>query len=117
MSLLSLAASAFRRGKVDVDESLRRSLRRQDKLVRRFAALLPAVQWLLLVAGFAYLVMIPTQRLGRGHYISENALQPGHVRSSCCHSGAYTHSMLAWTGQHVLDLGRCARRRPLCEQY
>ncbi|GAA5820224.1 hypothetical protein JCM3770_006066 [Rhodotorula araucariae] len=62
-------------------EALRRTLGRRQKLVDRLFALAPRLRTLLIVAGLLYTLALPCKDLGRKHYISENALQPGHVNT------------------------------------
>ena len=61
-------------------DSLRRTLVRRQKVVDRLLQLSPHLRTLLLLAGLVYTLALPYKELGRKHYISENALQPGHVR-------------------------------------
>lgn len=102
--------------------SLRRALVRRQKLVDRLFAFAPHLRTLLLVAGLAYTLALPYKGLGRKHYISENALQPGHVRRvspSSARPPPRTRAdrrRRAHSGQHVLELGRCARRRRVRRQ-
>ncbi|TNY19340.1 GPI-anchor transamidase [Rhodotorula diobovata] len=72
--------------------SLRRALVRRQKLVDRLFAFAPHLRTLLLVAGLAYTLALPYKGLGRKHYISENALQPGHV-----------NTYWNWADVHVAD--------------
>lgn len=70
------------------DPNLTRIKRRRAivALIDRRLALLKAA---LFIAGYAWMVLIPHPRLGRGTYIDENALQPGQV---CAHSLAQLKS-------------------------
>ncbi|SCZ94130.1 BZ3500_MvSof-1268-A1-R1_Chr12-2g03707 [Microbotryum saponariae] len=61
---------------------LRASLIRRQKILTQVRALIPFLQAGLIIVGFLYLFAIPTQGLGRRHYISENALQPGQVNTN-----------------------------------
>lgn len=71
------------------DATLRASILRRQRLLSRLSAILPYLRVGLILAGFAYLLALPFPGegrgkqgsfLGRGHYVSENALQPGQVR-------------------------------------
>ena len=72
--------------------SIRSSLLRRKKLLARAQPFLPWFWRLLLLIGVGWLVALPWREeyvtssgkrkykgLGRGHYVSENALQPGQV--------------------------------------
>lgn len=56
------------------------SLLKRQRLLARISPLVPYLRSALLLGGFLYLLALPTQQLGRGHYVSENALQPSQVR-------------------------------------
>ncbi|EIN07262.1 Gaa1-domain-containing protein [Punctularia strigosozonata HHB-11173 SS5] len=56
-------------------------LRRQKALVARLSQNLHILIFLLLIAGYSWLLILPSPRLGRGTYIDENALQPGQVNT------------------------------------
>ncbi|SCV72987.1 BQ2448_6912 [Microbotryum intermedium] len=61
---------------------LRTSLIRREKLLTRVRVWVPLLQSGLIIVGFLYLFAIPAPQLGRRHYISENALQPGQVNTN-----------------------------------
>lgn len=67
---------------VDETETLRKALRRREAIVKRILALAPLLRTLLVVAGLLYTLALPHKSLGRGHYVDENALQPGQVCST-----------------------------------
>jgi glycosylphosphatidylinositol transamidase len=67
----------------DPVDAIRPSLLRRQKLVARVLTFARLLRNLLIVVGLLYTVALPYKGLGRKHYISENALQPGHVRFSC----------------------------------
>lgn len=66
----------------DPVDAIRPSLLRRQKLLVRVHAFAPVLRNLLIVVGLLYTVALPYKGLGRKHYISENALQPGHVRTT-----------------------------------
>lgn len=78
---LRTAVHSFRQRRASTDPAtaLRASLIRRARLLTILANLLPLVRTLLLLAGLVYTFLLPWQGLGRGHYVSENALQPGQV--------------------------------------
>ena len=86
MSLLSLLISFVRRKTAasppSPAEALRRSIVQRDRVLLRVAGLLPRFRVALFVAGFAYLLLLPSPLLGTAHQVSENALQPAQVSSS-----------------------------------
>lgn len=72
--------------------ALRTSLLRREKLLTKLDHLLPFFWRLLILIGVGWLLALPWREeyttnagkrkyrgLGRGHYVSENALQPGQV--------------------------------------
>jgi hypothetical protein len=61
-------------------DAIRPSLKRREKLIARILTFAPLLRNLLVVVGLLYTIALPYKGLGRRHYISENALQPGHVR-------------------------------------
>lgn len=76
----------------DPHATLRTSLLRRQRLLTRLTALLPWFCRLLILLGLCWTVALPWREeyvtaagkrkykgLGRGHYVSENALQPGQV--------------------------------------
>lgn len=77
------------------------SIIRRKKLTSRAVSLLPYFRTFLILAGFLYLLALPWEGLGRKHYVSENALQPGQVRFLLEGGG----SELMRAGEHVLELG------------
>ncbi|KPV71938.1 uncharacterized protein RHOBADRAFT_39997 [Rhodotorula graminis WP1] len=93
---MSRLKALLRRGKtaspVSEHDSLRRTLVRRQKVVDRLVAFGPHLGTLLLVAGLVYTLALPLKELGRKHYISENALQPGHV-----------NTYWNWADVHVAD--------------
>ncbi|GAA98914.1 uncharacterized protein L969DRAFT_88961 [Mixia osmundae IAM 14324] len=59
-------------------------LRRHDRRLRIFTRLIdktPLISWIFLLAGYAWLLALPYKALHRGHYISENAIQPAQVNT------------------------------------
>jgi glycosylphosphatidylinositol transamidase len=70
---------AYVRPPGDPSSTLRASILRRQKLIARLRILLPYFRIVLILAGFVYLLALPWQGLGRNHYVSENALQPGQV--------------------------------------
>ncbi|BGP43392.1 Glycosyl phosphatidyl inositol protein transamidase complex subunit [Rhodotorula kratochvilovae] len=74
-------------------DTLRSTLIRRQKLVDRLFAFAPHVRTLLILAGLVYTLALPYKDLGRKHYISENALQPGHV-----------NTYWNWADVHVSDI-------------
>ncbi|GAA5846836.1 hypothetical protein JCM3766R1_004665, partial [Sporobolomyces carnicolor] len=74
-------------------ESVRKTLVRRNKLVERAIDFAPHLRTLLFVAGILYALALPLPQLGRGHYISENALQPAQV-----------NTYWSWADVHVADL-------------
>ncbi|GAA5905667.1 hypothetical protein JCM8208_005799 [Rhodotorula glutinis] len=87
-------------------DSLRRTLVRRQKVVDRLLAFSPHLRTLLLVAGLVYTLALPCKELGRKHYISENALQPGHVNTywnwADVHvADAYADKVAQWSRQEV----------------
>ncbi|KWU44358.1 GPI-anchor transamidase [Rhodotorula sp. JG-1b] len=77
---------------VDETETLRKTLRRREAIVDRILALAPLLRTLLVVAGLLYTLALPHKSLGRGHYVDENALQPGQV-----------NTYWNWADVHVAD--------------
>ncbi|GAA6021521.1 hypothetical protein JCM10207_005789 [Rhodosporidiobolus poonsookiae] len=77
----------------DPAEALRPTLLRREKLVSRILAFAPYLRTLLVTAGLLYTLALPYKDLGRRHYISENALQPGHV-----------NTYWNWADVHIADL-------------
>lgn len=74
--------------------ALRASLLRRQRLLNKARPLLPWFWRLLILVGVGWLVALPWREeyftkggkrkykgLGQGHYVSENALQPGQVSS------------------------------------
>ncbi|GJN93973.1 hypothetical protein Rhopal_007036-T1 [Rhodotorula paludigena] len=72
---------------------LRRTLVRREKLVDRILAFAPYLRSLLILAGLLYTLALPYKDLGRKHYISENALQPGQV-----------NTYWNWADVHIADI-------------
>lgn len=69
---------------------------------------------LLLIAGYLYILALPYKRLGRGTYISENAIQPAQVRKVEREEGGHavgTDIGVGITGEYVLGLGGGVRCR------
>ncbi|KAJ7724460.1 Gaa1-like protein [Mycena maculata] len=62
------------------DRNLAR-LRRKQALVSALTRHLHHIKFTLFVAGYLWMVAIPSPRMGRGTYIDENALQPGQVNT------------------------------------
>ncbi|BGP27529.1 Glycosyl phosphatidyl inositol protein transamidase complex subunit [Rhodotorula toruloides] len=77
----------------DEGVAIQRGLVRRSKVVNRIIAFAPLVRTLLVVAGLLYMLALPSKGLGRRHYISENALQPGQV-----------NTYWNWADVHVADL-------------
>lgn len=95
-------------------ESVRKTLVRRNKLVERAIDFAPHLRTLLFVAGILYALALPLPQLGRGHYISENALQPAQVTSSHLSlslslldraTDPSLSNVRCVVGQHVLELG------------
>lgn len=63
----------------DTHSRTRLTLLRRQKLLDRLARFLPAFRSFLIVGGLLYLLALPARPLGRGHHVSENALQPAQV--------------------------------------
>lgn len=64
----------------DASVRLSLSIQKRQRLLARVGALVPLFRSLLVVAGTAYLLALPSPLFERGHYVSENALQPSQVR-------------------------------------
>ncbi|GAA5979372.1 hypothetical protein JCM11641_005016 [Rhodosporidiobolus odoratus] len=77
----------------DPADQFRPALVRREKLLTRLVVLAPRLRSLLILAGLLYTLALPYHGLGRKHYISENALQPGHV-----------NTYWNWADVHVADL-------------
>ncbi|GAA5912350.1 hypothetical protein JCM6882_002568 [Rhodosporidiobolus microsporus] len=77
----------------DPADAIRPALLRRQKLVARLVAFGPYLRSLLILAGLLYTAALPYKGLGRKHYISENALQPGNV-----------NTYWNWADVHVADL-------------
>ncbi|GAA5827560.1 hypothetical protein JCM11251_001733 [Rhodosporidiobolus azoricus] len=74
-------------------DAIRPALLRRQKVISRLVAFGPYLRSLLVVAGLLYTLALPYKGLGRKHYISENALQPGNV-----------NTYWNWADVHVADL-------------
>lgn len=61
---------------------IRNSVLRRQKLLDKVDVFLPYLSSLLITVGFIWMLALPTALLGRGHYVSENALQPAQVSNS-----------------------------------
>ncbi len=57
------------------------SIIRRNDLLNRLTKLLPFFRIGLIVLGFIYFLILPTNLLSREHYVSENALQPAQASS------------------------------------
>ncbi|KAG0666333.1 Glycosyl phosphatidyl inositol protein transamidase complex subunit [Rhodotorula mucilaginosa] len=77
---------------VDEAETLRQALKRRQAIVERILAFAPLLRTLLVLAGLLYTLALPHKSLGRGHYVDENALQPGQV-----------NTYWNWADVHVAD--------------
>lgn len=96
----------------DPVDAIRPALLRRQKLIARILTFAPLLRNLLIVVGLLYTVALPYKDLGRKHYISENALQPGHVRCSVSSKGSFGLTYLSFfPGQHILELGGRSYRR------
>ncbi|GAA5880792.1 hypothetical protein JCM3774_005751 [Rhodotorula dairenensis] len=73
-------------------EALRKALKRREAIVDRILACAPLLRTLLVVCGILYALALPHKSLGRGHYVDENALQPGQV-----------NTYWNWADVHVAD--------------
>ncbi|GAA5989951.1 hypothetical protein JCM10908_002393 [Rhodotorula pacifica] len=76
----------------DEAEALRKALTRREAIVGRILAFAPLLRTLLVVGGLLYTLALPHRSLGRGHYVDENALQPGQV-----------NTYWNWADVHVAD--------------
>ncbi|BGO95445.1 hypothetical protein NBRC10512_001413 [Rhodotorula toruloides] len=77
----------------DEGAAIQRALVRRNMVVNRIVAFAPLVRTLLVVVGLLYMLALPYKGLGRRHYISENAMQPGQV-----------NTYWNWADVHVADL-------------
>lgn len=77
--LRSLVARRRAAGSSDEIQNLRKTLERRRLISAKLVAFAPYLRTLLVIAGLLYTLALPHQLLGRGHYIDENALQPGQV--------------------------------------
>ncbi|GAA6039388.1 hypothetical protein JCM8097_002829 [Rhodosporidiobolus ruineniae] len=77
----------------DPVDAIRPALLRRHKLIDRVLVFAPLLRNLLILAGLLYTLALPYKGLGRKHYISENALQPGNV-----------NTYWNWADVHVADL-------------
>ncbi|GAA6063599.1 hypothetical protein JCM10212_000993 [Sporobolomyces blumeae] len=75
------------------EASLRKTLLRRRRIVSFFVRFGPHLRLALFVAGVVYTALLPYEALGRGHYISENALQPAQV-----------NTYWNWADVHIADL-------------
>ncbi|KAF7294771.1 hypothetical protein MIND_01014700 [Mycena indigotica] len=62
------------------DQSLLR-LQRRRKLVSALTQRVDLIKWSFFLVGYLWMLALPSQQLGRGIYIDENALQPGQVNT------------------------------------
>ncbi|BGP03344.1 GPI transamidase component GAA1 [Rhodotorula toruloides] len=86
--------------------TFQRALVRRSKVVKRIVAFAPLVRTLLVVAGLLYMLALPYKSIGRRHYISENALQPGQVNTywNCADvhvADLYAESVAKWSAEDV----------------
>ncbi|GAA5866477.1 hypothetical protein JCM8547_000637 [Rhodosporidiobolus lusitaniae] len=88
-ALLSLRATPSD----DPADAVRPALLRRQKLVNRALAFAPILRNLLVLVGLLYTAALPYKGLGRKHYISESALQPGAV-----------NTYWNWADVHIADL-------------
>lgn len=108
------------------DVALRTTILRRQRVLDKLSLAVPWIRTALILAGFAYLLALPFPGegrgkqggfLGRGHYVSENALQPGQVSPEPrLVGGGAGGGGIHWAvradrptrvclGQHVLELG------------
>ncbi|GAA5936961.1 hypothetical protein JCM1841_003932 [Sporobolomyces salmonicolor] len=91
--LRALLSRSRASGSSDPAESVRRALIRRKRVIDRVVSFAPHFRSLLVLAGVLYTLALPYKGLGRGHYISENALQPAQV-----------NTYWNWADVHVADL-------------
>ena len=119
MSLLSLLISFVRRktsaSPPSPGEALRRSIAQRERALLRVASFLPHFRILLFVAGFAYLLLLPSSLLETAHQVSENALQPAQVSQLASYratnrngniddfEGNQVNTYWTWADVHVAD--------------
>ncbi|BGP20023.1 Glycosyl phosphatidyl inositol protein transamidase complex subunit [Rhodosporidiobolus nylandii] len=90
----------------DPADAFRPTLVRRQKLISRALSFAPYLRTLLVLVGVLYTLALPYKGLGRTHYISENALQPGHVNTywnwADVHvADLYAESVARWSGEGV----------------
>nr|GAT60039.1 predicted protein [Mycena chlorophos] len=64
----------------DGDQNLAR-IQRRKRIVSALTTRVHLIKWSLFAVGYLWMLALPSQRLGRGTYIDENALQPGQVNT------------------------------------
>ncbi|KAM0752508.1 Gaa1-like protein [Meredithblackwellia eburnea MCA 4105] len=54
---------------------------KRQAVINRLLPLVPVIRSILVLAGIVYTALLPAHLLSRGHYVSENALQPAQVNT------------------------------------
>lgn len=72
---------------------IRNSVLRRQKILDKIDVFLPYLSSLLITVGFLWMLALPSALLGRGHYVSENALQPAQVSASI---QLFVRTLLIW---------------------
>ncbi|GAA5895626.1 hypothetical protein JCM5296_003765 [Sporobolomyces johnsonii] len=91
--LRALLSRSSASGSSDPAETVRKTLIRRKRVIDRLVSFAPHLRSLLILVGVLYTLALPYKGLGRGHYISENALQPAQV-----------NTYWNWADVHVADL-------------